>query len=86
MNSRHQKCVRATFRRRLTDVGAQHENAVELPLLVDLVGVDGEALAADRLEVAAKAGIADECLVTLGELTPNAATIEARSAASFSAS
>ncbi len=49
-------------------IGAQYEDAVELLLLLDLVGVDGEALAADRFEVAAKAGIADERLVALGEL------------------
>jgi len=45
-----------------------HEDAVELPLLLDLIGIDGEALGADRLEVAAKAGVADERLVALGEL------------------
>ena len=36
-------------------VGAQHEDAVELLLLLDLVGVDREVLVADRLQVAPKA-------------------------------
>ena len=67
-------------------IGAQHEDAVELPLLLDLVGIEGEALAAGRLEVAAKAGIADSALSPLASWRSNAATIEARSAASFSAS
>ena len=67
-------------------VGAQHEDAVELSLLLDLVGIDCEVLVADRLEVAPKAGVADQRLVALGELARRAATIEARSAASFCAS
>ena len=49
-------------------VGAQHEDAVELRLLLDLVGIDGEVVVADRLEEAAKAGVADQRLVALGEL------------------
>jgi hypothetical protein len=44
-------------------VGAQHEDAVEFFLLLDLVGIDGEVLVADRLEVAPKAGVADQRLV-----------------------
>ena len=43
-------------------VGAQDEDAVELRLLLDLFVVDGEALTAGHLEVAAEAGIADERL------------------------
>ena len=46
-------------------VGAQNEDAVELPLLLDLVGIDREVLVADRLEVAPKAGVADQRLVRL---------------------
>src|SRR6195256_2505190 len=49
-------------------VGTQHEDAVELLLLLDLVGVDREVLVADRLQVAPKAGVADQRLVALGEL------------------
>ena len=49
-------------------IGAQHEDAVELLLLLDLVGIDREVLAADRLEVTPKAGVADQRLVALGEL------------------
>jgi hypothetical protein len=49
-------------------VGAQHEDAVELLLLLDLVGIDRKVLVADRLEVAPKAGIANGRLVALGEL------------------
>jgi hypothetical protein len=64
-------------------VGAQHEDAVELLLLLDLVEVDRKVLLADRLEIAPKAGVADQ---SLASWRSNAATIEARSAASFSAS
>ena len=49
-------------------VGAQHEDAVELLLFLDLVGIDREVLIADRLQVAPKAGVADQRLVALGEL------------------
>ena len=49
-------------------VGAQHEDAVEFLLLLDLVGIDREVLVADRLQVAPKAGVADEGLVALGKL------------------
>jgi hypothetical protein len=46
-------------------VGTQHENAVELLLHLDLVWIDREVLLADRLEIAPKAGVADQCLVAL---------------------
>ena len=36
-------------------VGTHHEDAVELLLRLDLVGVDREVLLADRLEIAPKA-------------------------------
>src|SRR5215475_6428622 len=49
-------------------VGAQHKDAVELLVLLDLVGVDREVRVADRFEIAAKADVADQCLVALGEL------------------
>src|SRR3974377_234976 len=49
-------------------IGAQHEDAVELLLLLDLVGVDRKVLLANRLEIAPEAGIADQCLVALGAL------------------
>ena len=39
-------------------VGAQHEDAVELLLLLDLVRVDRKVLLADRLEVTSKTGVA----------------------------
>ena len=67
-------------------VGAQHEDAVKFLLLFDLVGVDREMLVADRPQIAPKAGVADQCLVALGELRSSADTIAARSAASFAAS
>ena len=49
-------------------VGAQHEDAVELGFLFGLVVVDGEVPIADRFDKAAKAGVGDECLVTLRKL------------------
>src|SRR5262245_59712107 len=49
-------------------VGPQHEDAVELVLRLDLFGVDREVLLAERLEIAPKARVADQCLVALGEL------------------
>ena len=51
------------FERVEIGVGAQHENAVEPFLVLDLVRVDREVLIADRLQVAAIAGVADERLV-----------------------
>ena len=50
-------------------VGAQHEDAVELGVLLGLGGVDGEVAVAFGLEEAAEAGVADQRLVALGELT-----------------
>jgi hypothetical protein len=49
-------------------VGTQHEDAIELLLFRDLVGVNREVLIADRLQVAPKAGVADQRLVAFGEL------------------
>jgi hypothetical protein len=49
-------------------IGPQHEDAVELGVLSDLVGIDREVIIADRPEVTAIAGIADQRLVALGEL------------------
>ena len=37
-------------------------------IFLDLVGIDREVLIADRLQVAPKAGVADQRLVALGEL------------------
>ena len=67
-------------------VGAQHENAVEPLLLFNVCSIDREVLLADRLHIAAVADIADERLAAPLELPLSPATIEARSAASFSAS
>jgi hypothetical protein len=64
----------------------QHEDAIEVLLLLGLVGIDREVLVAERLQVAAEAGVADQRLVARSEPMPSAARIEARSAASFSAS
>src|SRR6266481_3575991 len=55
------------FERVEIGVGAQHENAVEPFLVLNLVRVDREVLIADRLQVAAIAGVADERLVALAE-------------------
>ena len=41
---------------------------MEVLLLLDLVGIDREVLIADRLQVAPKAGVADQRLVALGKL------------------
>ena len=49
-------------------IGAQYEDAVELVVLRDLVGINREVLVADRLQVTAVAGVADQRLVALGEL------------------
>ena len=51
------------FERIEVGIGAQHEDAVELLLLLDLSGVDREVLLADGLEIAAIAGVADESFV-----------------------
>src|SRR6202040_1116598 len=50
-------------------IGAQHEDAVEPLLFLDPFGVNCEMIFADRLEVAAVAGVADKSLVALRELT-----------------
>jgi hypothetical protein len=57
------------FERVEIGVGAQHEDAIELLLFLNLVGVDCEVLVADRLQIAAVAGIADQRLVALRKLT-----------------
>src|SRR3974377_200072 len=44
------------------------KDAVKFLLLLDLVGVDRKVLVADRPQIAPKAGVADQCLVALGEL------------------
>ena len=44
-------------------VGVQHEDAVEPLVLINLVGIDREVIVADRLQVTAIAGIADQRLV-----------------------
>src|SRR5262245_2373416 len=44
------------------------KEAVELLLLLDLVGIDGEVLIADRFQVTLKAGVADQRLVAFREL------------------
>jgi hypothetical protein len=56
------------FERVEIGVGAQHEDAVEPFVLLDLIGIDPEVILADRLQVAAIAGVADQRLVALGEL------------------
>jgi hypothetical protein len=56
------------FERVEIGVGPQHEDAVELLLLLDLVGINREVLIADRLQVAPKAGVADQRLVAFGQL------------------
>src|SRR5690348_12358288 len=50
-------------------IGAQHEDAVELRLTVDLCRVDGKVPIANRLQIASEACVADQCLVASGELT-----------------
>ena len=45
------------------------EDTVELIVLHDLVGIDREVIIADRLQVTAVAGVTDQRLVALGELT-----------------
>ena len=48
------------FERVEIGVGPQHEDAVELLLLLDLIGINREVLTGDRLQVAPKAGVADQ--------------------------
>ena len=61
-------CSRAWPRAGEVGIGAQHKDAVELVVLRDLVGINREVLVADRLQVTAVAGVADQRLVALGEL------------------
>src|SRR6478735_2724170 len=56
------------FERVEIGVGAQHEDAVEPFLLLDLIGVDREVILADRLQVASITGVADQRFVALCEL------------------
>jgi len=56
------------FERIEVGVGAQHEDAVEPLVLLNLVGIDREVIVADRLEIAAIAGVADQRLVAPCEL------------------
>src|SRR6516162_961644 len=49
-------------------IGAQHEDAVEPFILLDLIGVDREVILADRLQVASITAVADQRFVALGEL------------------
>jgi hypothetical protein len=49
-------------------VGAQHEDAVEPLLLLDLVGIDREVLVGDRLQVAPKVGMPTSALSPLTHL------------------
>ena len=64
-------------------VGAQHEHAVEFLVLLDLVPVDGEALALRIDEKAAVSLVADEALVAFFSCRSSAATMVARSVASL---
>ena len=66
-------------------IGAQHEDAVEFFVLLDLIRIDPEVILADRLQAASIADVADQRLV-LASCRSSAAMIEARSAASFAAS
>jgi hypothetical protein len=50
-------------------VGAQHKEAVEAGVRLDLGTINDEAVALGRLEETAEALVGDQCLVTLGELT-----------------
>src|SRR5262249_35252816 len=51
-------------------VGAQHEDAIELRIVLNFGLIDGKVVFADRLEIeiATVTGIANQCLVALGEL------------------
>ena len=57
------------FKRVQIGVGAQHKDAVEPFVILDFGLIDREVILADRLEVAAIAGIADERLVAPSKLT-----------------
>ena len=56
------------FERVEIGVGAQHEDAVEFFVLLDLIGIDPEVILADRLQVASITGVADQRFVALCEL------------------
>ena len=64
-------------------VGAQHEHAVEFLVLLDPFAVDGEAVALQIDEKAAVSLVADELLSPFFSCRSRAATMVARSAASF---
>ena len=49
-------------------IGAQHVEPIEAGVVGDPRLVDGEMLGRDRLQITAKAAVADERLVALGEL------------------
>ena len=72
------------LKRREIRVGAQHEHAIEVGILLDPFAVDGEAVALRVLEEAAIAVVADEALSPFFSCRSSAATMVARSAASFS--
>jgi hypothetical protein len=74
------------FERVEIGVGAQHEDAIELLLLLDLVGIDGEVLIAHRFQVTPKAGVADQRLVAFRQLALQRGEDRGAMAASFSAS
>ena len=59
-------------------VGAQHEEAVEASVGLDLGTIDDEAIALGRLEETAEALVGDQCLVTLRELALEAGDVGAR--------
>ena len=65
------KCVSlvlADLERGDAHVGAQHEEAVEPRIGLELGAIDDKAVAVGRLQEAAEALVADERLVALGEL------------------
>jgi hypothetical protein len=49
-------------------VGAQHEDAIELRIVLNFGSIDGKVVFPDRLEIATVTGIANQRLVALGEL------------------
>src|SRR5207245_3835834 len=55
------------FERVEIGVGTQHEDAVELLLLLDLIAIDREVIFADCLQVTPITGVAHQRLVALGE-------------------
>jgi hypothetical protein len=65
-------------------IGAQHEDPVQPLVLLDLVAIDREVIVADRFQVTPV--LPTSALSPLASWRSSAATIEARSAASFSAS